>query len=210
MPRTTRTDTLLCVHRQAAKVELKAKTEALATNDRQRLQYEAIAKSKQQQLTQLMSAKDKMQEDLEAKAKEAVARAEKAEGDHGRCRESTPVSMVSFLVLILFVILRDGQSRGPFPFSCNHCCHRLRFVVSLLFVLDHSEGVYCAQGSGACGVACKAIPFPYFILHPPVTCVNAVFFITHSPSLLRSFLVSVRRECNNSGFWEEKVVQYRL
>lgn len=65
---------------QATKTELKAKTDALATNDRQRVQYEAIAKSKQQQLDQLMSAKAKMQEDLEAREKAALAKAAASEG----------------------------------------------------------------------------------------------------------------------------------
>lgn len=66
---------------QATKAELKAKSEALATNDRQRVQYEAIAKSKQQQLDQLMAAKIKMQEDLEAREKAALAKAAAAEGE---------------------------------------------------------------------------------------------------------------------------------
>ena len=39
---------LLLFHLQSLKAELKAKTEALATNERQRVQYEAIANSKQQ------------------------------------------------------------------------------------------------------------------------------------------------------------------
>ncbi|CAM9543980.1 unnamed protein product, partial [Hapterophycus canaliculatus] len=69
----------LQIELQSLKAELKAKTEALATNERQRRQYEAMAKSKQQQLDQLTSASKSTKEDLQGKVKEALAKAQAAE-----------------------------------------------------------------------------------------------------------------------------------
>ncbi len=62
------------------KAELKAKTEALSTIERQRGQYEAMAKAKQQQLDQLAAAGKSDKEGLEAKVKDALAKAETAQG----------------------------------------------------------------------------------------------------------------------------------
>lgn len=68
------------LHEQSLKAELKAKTEALSTIERQRGQYEAMAKAKQQQLDQLAAAGKADKEGLEAKVKDALAKVETAQG----------------------------------------------------------------------------------------------------------------------------------
>ncbi|CAM9345119.1 unnamed protein product [Scytosiphon promiscuus] len=82
---------------QSLKAELKAKTEALATNERQRRQYEAMAKSKQQQLDQLLSSSKSAKESLEGKVKEALAKAQAAEGE-ARSAKTGLASTVNELV----------------------------------------------------------------------------------------------------------------
>lgn len=67
--------------KQSLRAEVKAKTEALSTNERQRGQYEAMAKAKQQQLDQLTAVGRADKDGLEAKLKEALAKVEAAEGE---------------------------------------------------------------------------------------------------------------------------------
>lgn len=62
------------------RADLKAKTEALATNERQRGQYEAMTKSKQKHVEALQAAAKATKEELEGKVTEALARAQAAEG----------------------------------------------------------------------------------------------------------------------------------
>lgn len=62
------------------RADLKAKTEALATSERQRGQYEAMAKSKQKHVEALEAAGKATKEELEGKVNEALARAQAAEG----------------------------------------------------------------------------------------------------------------------------------
>lgn len=88
---------------------MKAKTEALATLERQRRQYEAMAKSKQQQLDQLASASKSSKEDLEGKVKEALAKAQAAEGEWIRLLSLSP-PVLTHVVLVPFAFFSGRLS----------------------------------------------------------------------------------------------------
>ncbi|CBJ29951.1 hypothetical protein Esi_0166_0071 [Ectocarpus siliculosus] len=82
---------------ESMRADLKAKTEALSTSERQRGQYEAMAKSKQKHVEALEAAGKATKEELEGKVNEALARAQAAEAE-ARSTKTGLASTVADLV----------------------------------------------------------------------------------------------------------------